>query len=403
MKKTLLAVALLAGFAGAASAQSSVTLYGLVDAGLGYKKVSVSDDFLDRQGYTTDSNSVNNFGLSYGNQSGNRWGLRGVEDLGNGNRVTFQLENGFDLGNGTLGQSGRMFGRQAWFGLENDAWGYARVGRQLNLASDYFGEVDPFSLGFGQLNLGTVMGSVNTVRMSNSLKYQTPNMSGFQGGIAYSFATGYDAIYADNLDKNGKPVRGSSGYNFETMNNSRLLSVGAKYKNGPIYVAASYDKVFGQSSVDPESSPSQWNIGGTYDFNVVKIAAAYGQTRGGWIAGQDIPNVSNVAAANPQLAPFGGGNLFFNSSWGVNSYMVGATVPVGPAGKVMASWGMARPNGNMQDSVRGSSNMNTYNLGYSYDFTKRTNMYAYASYASNYGTIDGLNTTVVGLGMRHQF
>jgi predicted porin len=57
----------------------------------------------------------------------------------------------------------------------------------------------------------------------------------------------------------------------------------------------------------------------------------------------------------------------------------------------------------MQDSVVSSTNMNTYNLAYTYDFTKRTNLYAYVSYANNYATIDGLNSTVVGLGLRHQF
>ena len=389
MKKTLLAAALLAGFAGAASAQSSVTMYGILDAGIAYKK-------LDYNG-----NSINSFGLAYGTQSGNRWGLRGVEDMGNGNRLTFQLENGFEIGNGTLGQSGRLFGRQAWFGVENDAWGYARIGRQYNLATDYFGAIDPFAQGFGQLNLGTVMGSVNTYRMSNALKYQTPLMSGFQAGIAYSFATGYDAIYAQEAATSG------SGYNYETSNNTRQLSLGAKYQNGPIYVAASYDKLYGSNVVSPEASPSEWNIGGTYDFNVVKIAAAYGQTRGGWMAGQ--ANQGNSGSAlgiggTPAGANvFGNGGLLFNSNWGVNSYMLGATVPVGAAGKVLASWGMARPNGNMQDSVVGSTNMNTYNLAYTYDFTKRTNLYAYVSYANNYATIDGLNSTVVGLGLRHQF
>ena len=80
MKKTLLAAALLAGFAGAASAQSSVTLYGIVDGGLRYQQVSRNN--LD---------GVNNFGLAYGQQSGNRWGLKGVEDIGGGNKITFNL------------------------------------------------------------------------------------------------------------------------------------------------------------------------------------------------------------------------------------------------------------------------------------------------------------------------
>ena len=393
MKKTLLAAALLAGFAGAASAQSSVTLYGILDAGIAYKQIKKDD------------NTFSNFGAAYGTQNGNRFGLRGVEDLGSGNRLTFQLEDGFDIGNGTLGQSGRIFGRQAWFGVENDAWGYARIGRQYNLATDYFGAIDPFAQGFGQLNLGTVMGSVNTYRMSNALKYQTPNMSGFQAGAAYSFATGYDALYINN----GVNVTSGTGYNYDTTNNTRQISLGAKYANGPIYVAASYDKLYGATGIaggSPEASPSEWNLGGSYDFKVVKVSAAYGQTRGGWMAGQNSQGNSGAsidASGVTSSKIFGGnGGLLFDSNWGVNSYLIGLNAPVGANGNVLASWGMARPNGNMQDAYN-AANMNTYNLGYTYAFTKRTNMYAYVSYAQNYATIDGLGSTVVGLGMRHQF
>jgi len=126
MKKTLLAAALLAGFAGAASAQSSVTLYGLVDGGLRYAQVSRNN--LD---------GTNNVGLAYGQQSGNRFGMRGVESLGNGNNAIFMIESGFDLGNGTSQQGGRLFGRQAWMGVENTAWGQVRLGRMINLTTDY--------------------------------------------------------------------------------------------------------------------------------------------------------------------------------------------------------------------------------------------------------------------------
>ena len=394
MKKTLLAAALLAGFAGAASAQSSVTLYGILDAGIAYKQLKYND------------NSMSNFGMAYGTQSGNRWGLRGVEDLGSGNRLTFQLEDGFDIGNGTMQQAGRLFGRQAWFGIENDAWGYARMGRQLNFATDYFGAIDPFAQGFAQANIGAVMGSTNTYRMSNALKYQTPNMSGFQAGAAYSFATGYQGIYIDDAGK--QVATSSTGYNYATTNNTRQVSLGAKYANGPVYLAASYDKIYGATGIAggaSDASPNEWNIGGSYDFKVVKLSAAYGQTRGGWMAAAGQGNSGATITDSGIIGSktvLGNGDIVFDQNWGVNSYLIGANLPVGASGNVLASWGMARPNGNMQDKYS-AANMNTYNLGYTYAFTKRTNMYAYVSYAQNYGTIDGLSSTVVGLGMRHQF
>ena len=393
MKKTLLAAALLAGFAGAASAQSSVTLYGILDAGIVFKNVKYSNGPVDV--------NISNFGMAYGTQNGNRLGFKGVEDMGSGNRLTFQLENGFDIGNGTAGQGDRLFGRQAWFGVENNAWGYARMGRQLNFASDYFGALDPFAQGFAQANIGSVFGSTNTYRLSNAIKYQTPTMGGFTAGVGYSFATGVNSAYVNN----GANVSSGSGYGYESANNTRQITLGAKYANGPIYVAASYDKLYGANDITggaPDASPSEWNLGGSYDFKVVKLNLVYGQTRGGIMAGQNNQGNSGAAISIPGQRVLGGGFNLFDQNFGLNSYQIGLTAPIGGAGKVFASYNMAVPNGNMQESYN-ASNMSVYNLGYSYDFTKRTNMYTYVSYANNYGTIDGLRSTVLGLGLRHQF
>jgi general bacterial porin, GBP family len=378
MKKTLLAAALLAGFAGAASAQSSVTLYGIVDGGLRYQQVSRNN--LD---------GTNNVGLAYGQQSGNRFGMRGVESLGNGNNAIFMLESGFDLGNGTSQQGGRLFGRQAWMGVENTAWGQVRLGRMLNLTTDYLvNVVDPFGAGFGQLNMGHAFTSGNTVRMDNTLMYKTPTMSGFQAGVGYSFATG--------LTSNG----GTTGYGFATSNNSRELTVGARYANGPVYVAASYEKAYAATtSAANGQSVGNWNIAGSYDFKVVKLAAGYGQTRDGFWAGSG----AGGAGAQLAVAPNGTSNaLVFAPAVGYNSFIVGATVPVNATSRVLLSWTMITPNSNMKDAYN-ASNQSSYNLGYTYDFTKRTNLYTYVGQSVNYATIDTAKSTVVGLGMRHAF
>jgi predicted porin len=386
MKKTLLAAALLAGFAGAASAQSSVTLYGLIDGGLRYNKVSIDN-----------GSGASNFGLAYGQQSGNRFGLRGVEDIGGGSRVTFQLENGFEFGNGTLQQGGRIFGRQAWIGVENNSWGYVRIGRQTNFATEYVGiPVDPFGTGFGQLNMGAAFGVANTDRISNAIKYQTPNMSGFQAGVGYSFATGNTGVYTAAA---GGGASTGSAYNFATQNNMRQLTLGAKYANGPIYVAASYDKIYAQESKGQNASISSWNIAGTYDFKVVKLAAGYGQTRDGAVLGQGsgvtgAGNFNNIGAGN--------GEVIFAPAVGTNSYIVGATVPVNPVSRVLLSWTMLTPNTNMKDAYN-AQNQTAYNIAYTYDFTKRTNMYAMFGYMANVGTVDTVKSTLVGLGLRHQF
>ena len=389
MKKTLLAAALLAGFAGAASAQSSVTLYGLIDGGLRYNKVSLQNN-----------PGASNFGMAYGQQSGNRFGFRGVEDIGGGNRVTFQLESGFEFGNGTLQQSGRIFGRQAWLGVENNSWGYVRIGRQTNFATEYVGiPVDPFGTGFGQLNMGTAFGVANTDRISNAIKYQTPNMSGFQAGIGYSFATGNTAAYTAAT---GVAGTSGTGYNFSTNNNNRQLTLGAKYANGPIYIAASYDKIYGDQGAPGkatrDASIGSWNIAGTYDFKVVKIAAGYGQTRDGAVLGQG----SGISGAGAFSNTGTSGELIFAPAIGTNSYIVGATIPVNPVSRVLLSWTMLTPNTNMKD-LYNAQNQTAYNIAYAYDFTKRTNMYALFGYMDNVGTVDTLKSTVVGVGLRHQF
>jgi GBP family porin len=378
MKKTLLAAALLAGFAGAASAQSSVTLYGVLDGGLRYSSVSLAN-----------GTGVTNFGAAYGVQSGSRWGMRGVESLGNGNNAMFQIESGFDNGNGTMGQGGRLFGRASWVGLQNNAWGDVRLGRMTNLTSDWLvGGLDPFAAGFGQLNMGHAFTSGNTVRLDNVLMYRTPVMSGFQAGLGYSFATG--------LTSNG----GTTGYGFATSNNSRQITAGLKYANGPFYAAATYEKAYAaESTAMNGQSVNNWNIGGSYDLKVVKLGVAYGQTRDGFWAGSGAGGAGATMALNPA------GNtsaLVFAPSVGYNSYIVGATIPVNAVSRVLLSWTMIAPNTNMKDAYN-AQNQSSFNLGYTYDFTKRTNLYTYVGQSQNYATVDTAKSTVVGVGIRHQF
>ena len=376
--KTLVAAAVLAMGATVAQAQSSVTLYGLLDGGLRYQSVSLANGA-----------GLSNFGGAYGVQSGNRFGLRGIESLGGGNSIMFQLENGFDLGNGQSQQGGRMFGRQAWVGVQNTSYGDVRLGRMTNLASDWLvGGIDPFAAGFGQLNMGHAFTSGNTLRLDNTLMYRSPVMSGVQVGLGYSFATG--------LTSNG----GTTGYNFATSDNSRQLTLGAKYANGPVYVAASYDKAFAaDSSVESGQSVNNWSLGGSYDMKVVKLAVGYGQTRDGFWAGSGAGGTGATMGLNPA-----GNNsaLVFAPGVGYNSYILGATVPVNPVSRVLLSWTMIAPNTNMKDAYN-AQNQSSYNIGYTYDFTKRTNLYAYAGQSVNYATVDTAKSTVVGVGMRHQF
>lgn len=387
MKKTVLGSFIFCALNSWAYADSSVTIYGIVDAGLSFSRINGND-----------VRDASNVGLSYGAQSGNRVGLKGIEDLGDGNKLSFMLENGFDLGNGTLEQDRRLFGRQAWFGLENDNWGYARIGRQYNFATDYFGAIDPFKLGFGQASMGAAFGSANMDRMSNAIKFQTPDLSGFQVGMGYSFAVGEPSFYYNQ--RVVPNAIGSTGYNYATANNVRQLTLGAKYASGPFYLAASFDKLFGTNEPlnESEANPTAWNIGASYDFNIVKFALAYGQSRDGQIRGGG----DGMTGANEFFNPYWGtgnnGILEFNRRIRLDSYLVGLTIPFNSASRVFSSWTFMR-----QDiSEVNASNQSAYSIGYSFDFTKRINMYAFLSYMTNVNTQSN-NSAVLGVGMRHIF
>ena len=111
MKKTLAALAVLGAFAGSAMA-ADVTLYGVVDLGLKYTN---SDSDISGQ------DDVNTLEMATGMQSGSRFGLKGVEDLGNGMKVGFVLENGFDGDTGDINNGGRMFGRESQLFINGSA------------------------------------------------------------------------------------------------------------------------------------------------------------------------------------------------------------------------------------------------------------------------------------------
>src|SRR6202000_920733 len=128
MKKQVFLAGMTGLIAVAAHAQSSVTLYGLLDAGLAYK----SNDAVGKGAtWRASSNAM----------SGSRFGLRGTEDLGGGLKAIFTLEGGFDVNNGKLGQGGLMFGRQAYVGLWSQ-FGTVTLGRQYDSVVDYVGPLE---------------------------------------------------------------------------------------------------------------------------------------------------------------------------------------------------------------------------------------------------------------------
>ena len=202
MKKHLFSLAALTAFAVPAFAQNSVTLYGLIDEGL---------DF------TNNVRGGHVYELASGYAQGSRWGLKGSEDLGNGLKAIFQLENGFNASNGNLNQGGRMFGRQAYVGLSSN-FGTVTLGRQYDSVVDYLAPTTANGNWGGYL-LSHPLDNDNTdnsFRVNNTIKYASPDYAGFQFGGTYSFSN--DPGFANN----------------------RQYSVGGQYQNGGLLVAGAY-------------------------------------------------------------------------------------------------------------------------------------------------------------------
>ena len=238
MKKKILMTAMLvplgASVTHLAHAQSSVTLYGLIDAGVSY----VSN--------VKDSTGGSSHAFQYGDgvASGSRWGLRGTEDLGGGLKAIFVLESGFNSGTGAAGQGGALFGRQAYVGLQSKDVGTVTFGRQYALTVDVLG--GNYSTG-ANTAAGNYAWHVNDVdqltssRINNAVKFSSANFAGLTFGGLYGFSNQAGAFA-------GAPATGTAG------GSSRAYSFGANYANGPFSIGAAYTDINYPSQASPAFS-----------------------------------------------------------------------------------------------------------------------------------------------------
>jgi predicted porin len=262
-RKSLLAIAALAAFAASAApaqAQSSVTLYGLIDAGISYANHS-----------TAGTGSSKIFKYDDGVSQGSRWGLRGAEDLGGGLKAIFTLESGFNSGNGTLGQGGAEFGRQAYVGISKSDVGSVTLGRQYSFSTDYLG--GSYSIG-GQTVAGNYAYHINDVdqltssRINNSIKFSSANFYGVTIGGMYGFSNAAGAF-------SGSPTTTTAGVT--TQGSSRAYSFGLNYASGPFSIGAAYTDIHFPGSATPAFSTSIANVatGGSKDLRTFGIGANY--------------------------------------------------------------------------------------------------------------------------------
>ncbi|MDR5826302.1 porin [Caballeronia sp. LP006] len=197
-------------------AQSSVTLYGIIDVGLNFNNnVQTGRSSTGLQGarqYTMQDGAT-------GGVRGSRWGLRGTEDLGGGLKALFVLENGFSITNGTLAQGGAGLGRQAFVGLQSSSFGTVTFGRQYDSVVDYMQLFTSGAMWAGYLgaHAGDIDNTLNTRRVNNAVKFASVDYSGFRFGGVYG-------------------VGGVPG----SISANQVWSVGAGYQNGPVALGAAY-------------------------------------------------------------------------------------------------------------------------------------------------------------------
>jgi len=242
MKKSLLALAVLTAVSGAASAQSSVTLYGKVDLGL-----------------VMDSGAAagKSIRIDSGVTGGSRIGFKGVEDLGGGMKAAFQLETGFCadsaapvVSNGAsvpnfCTGSNSFMGRQAHGDLTG-AFGAISAGRQYSLGFNNLSTIDPFGTGFaGQVNN---IVDPSGIRLNNSATYSTPNIGGITGSVEIAL--------------------GEQTGNWQA---NRETGAGLTYASGPAYAGFTFYDV--GNAQGNGAARKNYLLGGTYDFGVVKVHA----------------------------------------------------------------------------------------------------------------------------------
>ncbi|WP_250528458.1 porin [Caballeronia sp. GAWG2-1] len=374
-------------------AQSSVTLYGIIDAGLTFN---------------SNANGERQYAMTSGNQSGSRLGFRGLEDLGGGLSTVFNIEAGYSTTTGAMGQNGTLFGRQAYVGIISKSYGQVTLGRQYSTLYDFFAGL---TSGNTWAAVGTGYGSHpadldnldSSNRVNNTVKYQTAVYHGFSMGTMYSFGN----------------VAG-------TMSRNAIWGLAGSYSQGPITVAAGYQSThnpnysfWGNKANDSSTASNMrspvfvgYSAAGQQDILGAGLSYALGPATLGFIYSntrfRDMGSVA-VSGLTAQQAALRG-TASFNSYEANGRYMVSPSLLLGLA--------YIYTRGGGAGGIEGA-NYHQVNVGADYFVSKRTDLYAVVAYeqvagfdstgkpavAALVGTTPSSTSkqTVAVVGIRHKF
>lgn len=363
-KKSLAAVAVLGAFAGSALA-ADVQLYGLVDLGLNWTQV-------DNGKTTTDS-----FGMGSGQNSGSRFGLKGTEDLGNGYKVGFNLENSFKADDGAFDKGSRLFHRESILfvqtpygelsagrtgGLDSGVGRYGQMGSGATAMSTGWDNIAKTSKVF--LGLGD--------RMDNTLTYQSPKFAGVT-------VLAQASLKKSNVNDKGVAIETEEG----SSDADRYYALGVTYGAGALNAGLVYSQTdWNRTELKDQTNDDNQTVVSAfanYDFGMVKPMVAVQYFDGG----KDEDKTA------------------LNKGYG---FVVGGTAPlVGGTLKVQLGWN------DYEDVKTGATEGNNIitGVGYEYPLSKRTYLYTAAGYTQvkteKAGVETKTKTSEVMLGMVHKF
>ena len=327
-------------FAGAvlstgASAQSSVTLYGIVDNAFAYSS--------NQKGHA-------NFYMSQGNLQASKFGLLGAEDLGGGTKAIFRLESGFNSLTGAQSSAGYIFNRQAYVGLANDRYGTVTLGRQYTPYFQMVGALGPTGVLTGATGAhpGDLDALDTTLRLNNSVTYLSPNLAGLQFSAQYGLG--------------GVPGSVASGSQF---------SAAARYDYQPFAIAVGYVKL-----KDIATSQAL----GTYAVNS-PVNSGYATARSAQLFAaaaryihQDL--MVGVNYSNVQYAP--GNSSFFTDEGVFNTYGVISTYRISSAVTVGAGYSYTQAS--KANGISDAARYQQISLEQTYNLSTRTTLYALQAY-----------------------
>lgn len=401
MKKSLLALAVLGSFAAAAQAQTSVTIYGVADAGVFYQNKAGANN-----------NSL--FAVNSGGLSGSRLGFKGTEDLGGGLKANFQLEAGFNLDTGTAAQQENtgtgLFSRTSTVGLSG-GFGSVNIGRQTDFAySGTAGGMATFSHAayvnkFSSFD-GNTQARLQGDRTNNSIRYDMPQFGGLNGGVMFGL---------------GEQAGGGTA--------GQVYAAGLKYDNGPLAFGGSYFQskagttpadrnLINSGSTTPaalvgnggtlqgSTATKTFTLGASYNFG-------FGKLYGNWSR----VNMLTGAGAAPTARTFNTGTYGSTSANNkLDLFEIGYNHNLTASLQLLT--GYAHTNVKWIDGAP-QGKLNQIFVGTDYFLSKRTDLYAVGTYLRTSDVANPLNLTNgtanatgtgsstgawgLGVGMRHTF